>query len=214
MIEYITPWVRYLFLIIFGYLISISLKHILDKNVTKFRIDNYLLYLLATKTPTASTKIVLKSKKRPDVIKIKKGIEEEFILEKNEAIKNNSFIFKIRNHPTPMKITLIEPDKDYLFTIILETFGEDKLPKLFKSTFSDSINYLEKINKKLSGLEFKSINVSINISCYFGNEEGLSYNYNKNVFMSSKNISCSGKNFTDIGPLVKECLKNWRNKFL
>jgi len=214
MIEQIIIWLKYILIIIGGYFVSIILKHILDKNITRFRIDNYLLYLLMTKTPTASTKIILKSKKRPEVKEIKKEIEKEFRLERNESIKNNSFLFKIRNHPTPMKIIVIEPDENKLFTTTLETFGEDKLPKLFKSSFSNTINYFEKINKKLSNLEFKSINVLINISCYLDKEDKIVYNCDKNISIGLKTISCSSKDFTDIEPLVKKCLRIWRNKFL
>ena len=214
MIENIPVWLRDVFVVIGGYFLSIVFKHILDKNITRFRIDNYLLYLLMVKTPTASTKIILKSQKRINIEDIKKEIEEEFRLEQNEPIKNNSFLFKIRNHPTAMKVILIEPDEDKLFTISLETFGEDKLPKIFKSSFSNTINYFERINKKLSNLNFKSINVLIKVSCYLDKEDKIIYNCDRNVSMSSKTISCSSNNFTDIEPLIKKCLRIWRNKFL
>ena len=214
MIENIPLWLKYIFVVIGGYFVSIVIKHILDKNITKFRIDNYLLYLLLVKTPSASTKIILKSKKRINIEEIKKEIEKEFRLDRNEPIKNNSFIFKIRNHQTPMKIMIIEPDENKLFTITLETIGEDKLPKIFKSSFSNTINYFEKINKKLSNLEFKSINVLINISCYLDKEDKIVYNCDKNISMGTKTISCSSNDFTDIEPLVKKCLRIWRSKFL
>ena len=214
MLETIIPWIKYFVLLIGGYLISIILKHILDKNVTKFRLDNYLLYLLMVKTPTAFTKIILKSNKRDNINEIKKRIQREFKLDRNEPVKNNSFIFKIRGHQAPMKIMIIEPDESKLFTITLETIGEDKLPKLLKSSFSDTINYFEKINKSLSHLKFKSINVLINISCYLDDNDKVIYNCDKNISMSPKTISCSSNDFTDIEPLVKKCLGIWRNKFL
>lgn len=207
-------WIKYLALVIGGYLISIIIKHILDKNINRFRIDNYLLYLLLVKSPTASTKIIFKSQKRPDINKIKKDIEKEFQLDKNEQTKGNSYLFKIRKNPTPLKISIIEPDETNLFTIILETFGEDKLPKIFKGSFYNTINNLEKINKRLSNLNLKSINILINLSCYLDKEDNITYSCSKNVSMSLKTISCNSKNFTDIEPLVKKCLKKWRNKFI
>jgi len=115
---------------------------------------------------------------------------------------------------TPLKISIIEPDETNLFTITLETFGEDKLPKIFKGSFYNTINNLEKINKRLSNLNLKSINILINLSCYLDKEDNITYSCSKNVSMSLKTISCNSKNFTDIEPLVKKCLKKWRNKFI
>ena len=132
-------WLKYISIIIVGYLLSVIIKHVLDKRITDLRIDNYILYLLLVKTPRVSTKLIFKSGKRPDIRDIKKLIEKEFNLERNENVKNNSFIFKIREHSTPIKITIMEPDENKLFTITLETFGEDRLSKILKSSFSNNL---------------------------------------------------------------------------
>lgn len=213
MIESILIVLKYILIVIGGYLLSVILKYILDKNLTRFRVDNYLIYLLIIKTPTASTKIVFKTNKRPKIEEIKKRIEEKFNLEQNEPIRNNSYLFRIRNHPTSMKIMITEPDSTKSFTISLETFSEDKLPKVFKSSFSETINYLEKITKELSDFSLMSINVLIKISSYFKEDDGITYNIG-NISVGSKTISCSSNNFTDIVPLVKKCLRLWRNRFI
>lgn len=207
-------WGRYLVIAIFTYLGSITLKHILDKKVTKLRIDNYLLYLILAKTPYASTKITMRSKKRLQLDKIKNQIEKNFELDRNENIRNNSFIFKIRNHPTPMKIMVIEPDKEQLFTVTIETFGDDKIPKIFRGSFPNTINYLEKISKELEEFELKTINASVKISCYLDGDDKITYSPNNKATLSNKTISVNSKEFTDIEPMIKECLAVWRNKFI
>ncbi len=207
-------WSKYLLIAILSYLGSITLKHILDKKVTKLRIDNYLLYLILAKTPYASTKITMSAKKRPDLSKVRSQIEKNFELDRNENIKNNSFIFKIRNHPTPIKIMVIEPDEGGLFTITIETFGEDKISKIFRGSFSNTINYLEKISKELKEFELKTINATVKISCYLNEDDKISYNHNDKATLSNKIISVSSRDFTDIELMIKECLAIWRNKFI
>lgn len=208
------PYLKYVFLAVGGYLLSILIKHLLDRKVTKLRLDNYILYLLIAKTPLVSTKIIFQSKKRPKIENIKSSIEKDFELDQNEKVRNNSYLFKIKNHPTPMKITIIEPGNTRLFTVTLETFGNDKINKIYKTSLDRTIEYFEKISKRLKDLDLININAQVVISSYFEDNDKITYNYQNNAILSSKRIQVSSNNFTEIGPLIKECLRVWRNKFI
>ena len=209
------PYLRYIFLAVGGYLISILVKHLLDKKVTKFRIDNYILYLFVSKTPLVSTKIIFTSKERPNINNLKDSIEKTFNLEQNEKVKNNSYLFKIKDHPTPMKFTIIESENKKPYTITLETFGNDKLPKILKSSFDDTVKYFEKISNVLKSFNLSKINVQVKISSYFDEKKDkITYYYGDSKILTSKTIQVSSDNFTELGDLIKECLRIWRNKFI
>lgn len=214
--QYLWTAIKYIIIVFVTYIFAAIIKYVLDNKVTKFRIDNYLLYLLLAKTPLMSTKIIFKTDKRPDLSKVKKVISENFDLDQNEPVRNNSYLFKIKKHPTPFKIIVIEPDSDEgdSFTIVMETFGDEKIPKLLRGSNSRTIAYFEEISKKMKDFDLKSINVTVKISSYLDNGESMIYNYKQNATLSCNSITASSDKFTQIEPLVKECLKKWRNKFL
>jgi hypothetical protein len=204
----------YIFYAIAAYLVSIFVKYILDKKWSKFRFDNWLLFMFLAKAPLADSKAVLTSKTRPDILKIKENISKEFSLSKNEKPSNNSYIFLIKDHPTPFKIQIIEPEGQKSgFTITLQTEGKDKIPKIMRSSFKKTIEYFDQIVRKLDYLGFKHITVIITMEELISDNDNLNYNYKGNA-ITSKTIDISSNRFTSISPLVKECIGSWRNKFL
>ena len=201
---------RYIVLPIGAYLGSIITKHILDKYITRFRIDKWILFLLFVKTPYIKTKVIFTSKKRPDMLEVRGFIQNQFELDRNEVLGKNKYIFKVRGHPTPMKVSLREPSETGDFTVVLETVGEDKLDKIFmiNNSFKETIHIFEKISNHLKKLELKSITARISIEDYFSKDD-LKYYSRDNILLGSKSIKVSTKEFSTVNSLVKECIRKW-----
>lgn len=207
----------YVLYAIAGYLISIFIKYILDHKWSYFRFDNWLLFLLLVKPPYASSKVVLNSEVRPNIDEIKEIIVHEFDLSNNEKTVNNSYTFTLVDHPTAMKIKIIEPDRDGdKFTLTLETISKDTIPKLIhNSSFKTTIETFERITRLLEKYKLSVINVEIDITLRISdknNNEAI-YSYKGNT-ISYNTMGLSSKNFTSITKLANECIKFWRDHFL
>lgn len=210
---YLLTYLIYVSCGITSYIVSIFIKYLLDHKWIRFRFDNWVLYLFLVESPLATTRVLLSSKKRPNIQTIKASIENLFKLDVNEKPNNNSYVFRISNHPTPMKITIIEPGKDTDFIITLESIGEDKLPKIFKSSLDKTVEYFEDIIDLLKEFNLKNVKVDIKINQIIPDKEKPVYNYNGNT-VSSDIISITTKNMVRLSPLVKDCIRFWRSRFL
>jgi len=212
----ISSLIKWLLLIAFGYFSSIVVQFLLDRFVRTGRIDKWLLYFFFVSTPRAKTKIVFKSTQRPNIDSIKDKIIKLFAkdgLDANEKIVFNSYIFKIRAHPIPFKVSVIEPTQEGYFTVILETVGEDLLPKLKSSSFNSTINYFEKINNLLNDLQLSIINVNIKIDYKINISESLTF-FDNVGDMTNKTIALSSREFSNLNTLIRSRIKQWRILFL
>ena len=150
MIEIILKWVFGVFLI---YMISLFIHHFLDKVIKRGRLDNLILYRLTSKSPLASTKVILETEKRPKINDIQKKIEKVFEnkrFDENKIINQSNYQFKIKGYPTAFRIRITEGDTKNPFTITLETINEDKIPFFLKGYFLDTINILEETKMYLN----------------------------------------------------------------
>lgn len=205
---------KYVFYIFTVYILAQIIEFILDKYCKKLRLDKWVLFLLLIKTPYVSTKLTYYSKQRPNINDIRSKIIKLFHkLKINDAPRNNSYTFKLRNHPVDMKIKIIEPSENKLFTITLETLSEDKLSKLMKGSFSNTIRIFEQITQELREYNLKNIVSEVRINYLIESEKDLIYNY-KNSVLTSKSIRVNSKTFTGITKLVKECLNEWKMVFI
>lgn len=202
---------------VFGvYMASLFIHHFLDRVIKKGRIDNLILYRLTSKSPLASTRVILETSKRPEIKKIQEKIEKIFEkkgFDENKIISSSSYQFKIKKHPTLFRLRITEGDVKNPITITLETLSDDRIPFFFKGYFSKTISYFEEIINELKELELKTIVVSLKVSSLLGKTENISCTYQGNS-IGTNVISIGDKNFTKIEPLVKECLRIWRNNFI
>lgn len=198
---------------VLSYLGSVIIHYFLDKKIKVFRIDNEIVYFFFVKTPLVSTKVSFESDKRIDLISLKNKIEKSFNLDLNDSIKNNSYTFRIKKHPTPFRITLIEP-KRKTFHINLETIGEEYFNKIGNKFFLKTISYFEEISKKIEEIsKLKNINVQLKMEPYLKNNVNSTL-YLENCIINTASISINEKCFTKIKPLIKDSLREWKNNLI
>ncbi|MBU0457384.1 MAG: hypothetical protein KKD75_04545 [Nanoarchaeota archaeon] len=207
--------IKYPLYLLLAYLGSQILEFVLDKYIKKLRIDKWLLYLLLVKTPYAKTKVLLNTKSRPDFNLIRKEIETKFEegLDLND-LKGNSYMFKVRNHPTPIKISYVEPSEDGRFAVVMETFGDDKINKIFPGSMGKTIEILESVSDSLKQLALQSITATIKLNYVISDNSNINYQFKKDINLSTNSIVTSTKHYTKLTPLIKEALREWRVTFL
>jgi len=209
---YIIKYPSYLLL---AYLGSQILEFVLDKYIKKLRFDKWILYLLMVKTPYAKTKVLLKTKSRPDLTQVRKKIEKIFDegLDQNE-LKSGSYIFKVRNHPTPIKIFFVEPTMDGNFTVVIETFGDDRINKLLPDSLNKTVEIFERVSDNLTELILEGITTNLKMGYIVSDNSNINYQFKKDINLNSNNITVSTKHFTKIAPLIRDALREWRLIFL
>ena len=198
---------------ILSYLGSVIIHYFLDKKVKLFRIDNQIIYFLFVRTPLVSTKVSFESEKRIDLEKLKKGIESLFQLDLNDLIKNNAYTFKIKRHPTPFRITLIESKKK-TFNLVLETIGDEPFNKIGRKSLFKTISFFEEISKKIEEVsKLKRIGVQLKMDPYLKNNINSTIT-SGNCIITSSMISVNENCFTKIKPLIQDSLREWKNNLI
>ncbi len=197
---------------VFGiFIFSQIIAFILDRWLKKFRIDKWIIFLLFIKNPLASTKITLLLKNRIDLNLLKKQLEKENKdgFDKNEIL-NGKYLFRYKNHPTPIMVKTIEPEEDGKFTLVIETYGKDKLSKFHLGSITKTIQILEQVTNLIDKSMIKMITIRIDMS-YIIKEKTILNFEESNV---SNSIKFSTKNYSEVATLIKKCLNTWKIKLL
>lgn len=217
-VENFMGWIITLLKIIFGtlavFIVSQIVSFLLDRWLKKFRIDKWIIFLLFIKNPLASTKITVFSKTRLDLKSLKKKLEsvnkEGF--DKNEIV-NGKYLFRYKNHPTPIMIKIVEPEENGEFTIIIETYGKDKLSKFGLGSIKKTIQIIEQVTNFIDKSKINNITVSLDMSYII--EEKIILNFeDSQASYSTNSVKFSTNKYSEVTSLIKKCLNTWKINFL
>lgn len=208
--QFITPLLSFLI----GVCIAPLIQYILDNILKELRFDKKILSFVIVSGIYGNLKLSFNSNENINLKEIQTKLNSLFKSKfiKNE-LKKTSLTIQIKETPLPIKISLIQPSINKLYTLVLETLGQEKIT-MFGQPMKNTLELIEEIKNNLN-MSFNKINLNIRIRYRINNRDkkNIVYTYKENI-ITPENISINTNEFTKIKSLIKDCFYQWQVTFI
>jgi len=208
-------WIgKFVILPFLGYLGSIIISLILDKNIKKCRIDKTFLYLLFISKTYINLKLKMDITDKITLNEIKKKVENEFKYLDYNKLSSDFYEFKLKSMHKNVRVRIFEPEiESDSYSITLENIGEEQIGRFNNN--SELYVLFEKFNKLFVKGKNDLLNAEIKfkIRKFIKNNDNVSIT-KQNMIIKSEVITLKIDSYSNIKNQIKEAIQEWSIKFL